>query len=483
MEKKTFWDQIKSFRYRFWMVNLVEFLERFSYYCMRSVLGIYIVTPAKNGGLDLSQTQKGNIFALWALVQCLLPIFSGGISDRYGYKKSICVSFALNAIGLVLMGVAQEYWTFVLSCVLVAIGCGTFKPPIQAILSGNLDKENASVGWGIFYISVNIGGFLAPFLASFARAHSWQYVFFCSAGLILLAYPCLFFLESPKKEKESQKSIKQVVLDLGGLARNIPFVCFLVIYSIFYIVFMQIWDTSPIFIDQWVESNHIISWMGQITGIEFLQKTAREGTQIPAELMLNINTFVIILFAMPVAFLFGKLKHLQSMIFGMFFCAASLLLCGFSREGVWCLLGIALFSIGEIACSPKFSEYVSFLAPENKKALYLGFAQVPFAFGWAAGSVFTGWISDRYSDIYALSARYLTTVLNVMPEQIQKIPRGEWLKTLAEHLKISIPEAKALLWNTYYPPKVWYIMAGIGLLSIVAMILYDRKMKQKKINM
>lgn len=480
MEKKNLSQQMGSFPLRFWMINCVEFLERFSYYCMRSVLGLYIVAPAKNGGLDLSQTDKGTIFAIWALVQCLFPIFSGGISDRYGYKKSLLISFILNAIGLMLMSVAREYWTFVFACILVAFGCGIFKPPIQAMLSHSLDKENYSLGWGIFYIVVNMGGFISPFFASYLRSYSWQYVFFFSTAMIILACPCLLLLESPQKKTQPNKSLQEIAKDFVLLTGNFSLLCFLLIYSVFYIVLMQVWDISPVFIDQWVESNHIVRWLGNLTGMNFFQEAASQGKNIPPELMSNLNTLIIILFTMPIAYYFGKLKHLPAMAWGMFFCALALPLCGFSREGVWCLFGIAVFSIGEIACSPKFSEYISFIAPEDKKALYLGFAQIPFAFAWAAGSVFTGWLNDRYSDIYALSSRHLISVLHVSQEEIAKIPRSEWLKTLAEKLGMSIPKTKDMLWETYYPPTVWYIIAGIGFLSILAMVLYNNKILRIK---
>src|SRR4051794_1004744 len=87
----------------FWMVNLMEMLERLAYYGVRVVIPIYIAQADEVHGLHFTQTQKGEIFMLWALVQTGVPIFSGGFADRYGYKKTVAISIAIKMAGYLLM--------------------------------------------------------------------------------------------------------------------------------------------------------------------------------------------------------------------------------------------------------------------------------------------------------------------------------------------------------------------------------------------
>ena len=61
---------------------------------------------------------------------------------------------------------------------MLAVGVAIFKPGVQGTLVRTLPKENSSVGWGMFYMLVNIGGFLGPPLAHFLYGISWPAVFY-----------------------------------------------------------------------------------------------------------------------------------------------------------------------------------------------------------------------------------------------------------------------------------------------------------------
>src|SRR5215831_383295 len=98
-----FWTQVARFPRAFWMVNIMEMLERLAYYGVRVVIPIYIAQADEVHGLHFTQTQKGEIFFWWALVQAGIPVFSGGFADRYGYKRTIFVSILIKACGYLLM--------------------------------------------------------------------------------------------------------------------------------------------------------------------------------------------------------------------------------------------------------------------------------------------------------------------------------------------------------------------------------------------
>src|SRR5436190_2396058 len=83
----------------FWMVNVMEMLERLAYYGVRVVIPIYIAQADEINGLHFTQTQKGTIFFWWALFQSLTPMFSGGFADRYGYKRTVGVSIGIKVAG------------------------------------------------------------------------------------------------------------------------------------------------------------------------------------------------------------------------------------------------------------------------------------------------------------------------------------------------------------------------------------------------
>jgi MFS family permease len=157
--------QLKDLDSRFWIVNTMEMFERLAYYGVRTVVPLYMVLAREEGGPELSHEQKGVIFAWWAGMQSVLPMFTGGYADRYGHKQTIAAAIVLKIIGYLMMAELKTYEGFFAGCMLLAAGTAIFKPGVQGTLAATLKKSSASVGWGVFYQLVNVGGFIGPVLA------------------------------------------------------------------------------------------------------------------------------------------------------------------------------------------------------------------------------------------------------------------------------------------------------------------------------
>ena len=88
-----------GFTHGYWMLNTIEMFERLAYYLVRSVIAIYIMQADDPHGLHFTASDKAMIYSLWFIFQSLLPTFTGGFADRYGYKKTLAVSITLNILG------------------------------------------------------------------------------------------------------------------------------------------------------------------------------------------------------------------------------------------------------------------------------------------------------------------------------------------------------------------------------------------------
>ena len=93
------WKGIKP---AFWLANALEACERLAYFGIRAILPLMMVSTT-SGGLGLSYTQLGIIYGVWALLQCLIPMVSGGFSESFGYKKTLIVAYVINICGYVMM--------------------------------------------------------------------------------------------------------------------------------------------------------------------------------------------------------------------------------------------------------------------------------------------------------------------------------------------------------------------------------------------
>ncbi len=200
--KIGFAEQLANLDTRYWIVNIMEMLERLAYYGVRAVVALYIVWPPDKGGLQFTHVQKGVIFAWWAYVQSMLPVFTGGFADRYGHKNTVAVAIAIKIAGYLAMASFRDFSGFFLGAMLLAAGTAIFKPGVQGTLAFTLKKGNASVGWGIFYQLVNIGGFVGPILAGFLRGWEWRWVFISCAIIVAVNYLWLPFYKEPTKEPD-----------------------------------------------------------------------------------------------------------------------------------------------------------------------------------------------------------------------------------------------------------------------------------------
>ena len=156
-----------------------EMWERFSYYGMRAILMLYMTTAVATGGLGWSAADAAPIYALYAASVYFLPLIGGWIADRFiGAKRATFVGGIIIMLGHFTLAFPMMP-TFYAGLILVAIGTGFLKSNISAMVGDLYSKEDErrDAGFSIFYMGINIGGFLAPlicgYLAQNAQFRAW----------------------------------------------------------------------------------------------------------------------------------------------------------------------------------------------------------------------------------------------------------------------------------------------------------------------
>ena len=472
----TFVEQVKSFPLSFWMVNVMEMLERLAYYGVRVVIPIYIAQADEPMGLHFTHGQKGLIFAGWALVQSLLPMFTGGFADRFGYKKTIAVSITIKIAGYLMMATQREFWPFLIGCLVLAAGTAIFKPGVQGTMAQSLNRENSSVGWGTFYMLVNVGGFLGPPLAHFLYGISWAWVFYGCAIIVSINYLTLLTYKEVSSGAEQEGNALAVLKrTFGILLSNGKLMLFILIMSGFWLMFNQLFDTLPNFIVDWVDSSgfaHLLP--GGMT------TASTRGLQMTQEWMINLNPALIIVLVVPISYFVSRMRRLTSIFIGMIIASAGLIVAGSSTAAVICIAGILVFSVGEMLSSPKMNEYLGVIAPPGQKGLYMGYANVPNAVGWGFGSWLGGYIYGNMGDKANLALAYLQEKTSVLPDlfELELVGRTESMLMLNHYLGQDASETTTLLWDTYQPWSLWYIFAAVGFASALGMVIYGHYAKR-----
>jgi proton-dependent oligopeptide transporter, POT family len=147
----------------------------------------------------------------------------------------------------------------------------------------------------------------------------------------------------------------------------------------------------------------------------------------------------------------------------------------FSSQGGWLILfGILIFGLGEMASSPKFTEYIGRIAPDDKKALYMGTSFLPIAAGHQLAGWLSGDIFEHISDKYYLLGKELSVRGIHLTEISDSFSKNDFWKEAVRQTGMTSGELSNFLWNTYHPGHIWYLFSGIAILAAVLLWGYNR---------
>jgi dipeptide/tripeptide permease len=484
------WAAIASLSYVFWIVGGMEMVERLAYYGVRSVATLYATRAWSEGGLGVTMATFGTLLLFWNLIQSLVPIFTGGLSDRYGYKQTIFASTVLKCMGYLVMAWFHSYWGFFAGAMLLATGTAVFKPAIQGTLIKSTNRRNSSMAWGIFYQTVNIGGWIGPLIALHMRSRiGWKYVFYTNAAFICLNFLLLLTYREPGKEerlarrqriREGKEKEKNLALEALAELKKPHLFVYLIIFSVWWTMFPMLWDVLPKHVEDWVNTAPLVNFLFGSDGAQsgfwkFLLGMDEDGKTIQPEGIVNINSGMIMIACFLYAAIGARMRATTALLLGTVLIVIALAIYGATHSVGLAILAIVIFSSGEMLASPKFSEFLGNIAPPDKKAMWIGFSQAPILIGWTIEGKLGPTLYNIFSskDVFA---RQMLVQRGLSPSQVteEALPIGEAFKKLVEVTGDTPEHLTQLLYQSHHVGWTWYFFALVGVASAVMIFFYGR---------
>jgi dipeptide/tripeptide permease len=446
---------IRKFPRTFWAANAIELFERVAYYGMNIILAIYLT---RRVGFDDAAAVA--ITSIFISSLYLLPIPAGAISDKIGFRNGLFIAFSVLAAGYGALGAFPSKAAALAALALIAVGGSFVKPVISGTVKKTSPGRLSKLGFSIFYMMVNVGGFSGKLIAkalrqdlgewlsrsqyaslqgwvnsrvppfsvtpelaaraaeqtppmtpdSFVELLRWQsfgmqvICFFSMAmAVAALIFTALAYRE-PDRSGEPVRSTKQTFADMFRVLGDGKFMVFLLIFAGFDLMFWQLYLSVPFYIVR-----HI-------------------SERAPMEWIVAINPGMIILLQMPVAWAVSRMRPLSTMALGMGISTAAMLILGLVPTLWGACLAIATFALGEMTFAPRFLDYVSGMAPKGKVGLYLGYAYLRAFIANSAGAPLSAYLVKRY-----------------VPETGQRAPH-----------------------------VMWFTFAAIGAAALAALFIYNR---------
>jgi proton-dependent oligopeptide transporter, POT family len=384
----------------FWYANLTELFERAAYYSMASFVVIYL------GQLGLGTYWPATLNTLlWFLIY-FLPILSGTVADQIGFRRALLGAFVLLGCGYLLMGypvwlggatlaptIEREVTAgrdvvipVVLGILLVGFGGSVVKPCILGTAQKTAAKR-ATLAFAIFYVVVNMGSLFGRGVAFYVRTRpgaALSAIFAVASVMAVLAFLVVAGLyRGPETAPGSgvpgkpRKSVSETLSGMFTVIFNLRFFLFLLVSCGFFFLYNQVYVALPLYLKTVVESKPAM------------------------DIYTMANPLVIVCFQLLVTRLFGKMKPIRSMIVGTVIIATGMALnvipilagadlraslAGWLPVGSFIVVAsIALCAFAELFTSARMYEYVGAMAPKGQEGLFLGYANLPLAFGSLAG--------------------------------------------------------------------------------------------------
>ncbi|MDZ7859377.1 MAG: MFS transporter [Candidatus Krumholzibacteriota bacterium] len=356
----------------FWVANLVEVLERFSYYGIYMGFGIYMEY------LGYSKAQLGIIQSLFLLISYTIPVISGTFADRFGFKKVLIISYLAYLPSILLLILTESFSGIALTMLSIALAAGIFKPLVSGTVRAVTDRSNKTVGFGIFYAMVNIGASFGPLIAGKLRAISWNHAFIAAAvsiGFMLLI--TIFFYKEPEREIEGA-SLKGKFVDIWTALSDGKYLLFLILLGVFFwLPFWAFFNLTAIYIDKSLDTAQLYMSIKSLFGTSFanfLSHKSEDGSwRLLGETIAHTG-YIIMILQIFVSRIAEKFRAIPTFLFGLVVMFAGFCVIGFANISAPAIvfLGIALFALGEMLSSPRIQEYITWIAPKEKAGLYMG---------------------------------------------------------------------------------------------------------------
>jgi MFS family permease len=355
----------------FWVSQTFELMERGAYY---SMMPIIVVHAIYNVGLPIWLGATITVFMY--PFQYGLPIFTGALAEKVGYKRQIILAFSILTAAYVFLAFAFNTVTMIFAVMAVGMGIGTYKPLISSTVAKCTPDKDRNRAYSVYYWIVNFAAFVIPL--SFAAIiffgvitqEMFYVIFLAGAGFVSINIltAILIFEEVPRSGKV--KTVGDAINNIKIAMRDKKFVVMVMLIGGFWGLYSTFLNALPL--------------------IMFGFDRLPVGFSI---MLLGVfNPMTIILLGIPLTKFIEKVESMRVILTGLVIYLIGMAIIGFTLQWMVVIFGIIVVSVGEFIIAPGYMAFVSKLAPKEKVSAYVGCNFISYLIGLLGGTFVFGLI-------------------------------------------------------------------------------------------
>jgi dipeptide/tripeptide permease len=412
------WHDIRTgFERPFWVANISELFERLSYYAVFASLARYL-----HEVLNFPTQQTGTLTGFFGGLVWFLPVFGGALADKIGFRKALALAYLILSCAYFLLGSLGSSW---LAPVRQSVPLGVLVALVLALPA-----------FGVALVKPTVVGTTAHSSREDVRSFGYSiYYTLVNIGGAAGPYVASFVHQRMRVENVFRVAALSVfVMFIGVLiffkepnrdrGTQTPSMAeagrnFLTVLSNpRFMLFLAI------FTGYW-----IVYWQEFLTLPLYVHNYI--NPTIDTELLLMTGPVVVIALTVVITLLMQKVAPLMAITTGTLISALGWIFLILMPSGLGAVLTLVAVALGEIVMSPRYYDYVSRLAPEGQQGTYMGFAFLPLGIGSFIGGAFGGFLIHYFGEV------------------------------------------------KHEPSGMWWIIIGVGVLTAVLLLAYDKLMMPK----
>ncbi|HUN67140.1 MAG TPA: MFS transporter [Bacteroidota bacterium] len=401
-----------GFHSTFWVANITELFERLAYYGPQAVLAIYL-----HEHLNLSSEQTTWLIGYYGFVVWFMPVIGGTLADRFGFRRTLAGAFMILAIGNFLLGSLSAPWMGAVRDALPLFGLMHLLMLIPAM--GPAVVKPVVVGTTAHAAKEEVRSIGYSIYYTIVNIGAALGPIVASIVRKSVGVEDVFLVSAGTTLTMAVVTLifyREPVREPGRRVTRMSdaFVnLFRVLMNPRFVIFLLIFSGF------WV-----MFWQQYLSLPIFIRDYVNPNADVDRLLAVEATTVITLQFV--VTFLTRKIPAFSAMIAGVLISSLSFLILTFGASTGYIVAALVVLAVGEVTQAPRYYEYVSRLAPPDQQGLFMGYAFLPVGIGYLIGGRLAGSLLHHYGEVQ------------------------------------------------HTPSAMWYIVSGVGLLTTVLMIVYNR---------
>lgn len=405
----------EGFERPFWVANGVELFERLAYYGPSAVMAIYL-----HEHLGLTSEQSTWLIGYYGFIVWFMPVIGGALADRFGFRRTLAGAFMILTVGYFLLGSLSADWMAPVRGAL----------PLFALM--HILMLVPALGPAV--VKPVVVGTTARAAHENVRSVGYS-IYYTVVNIGAAIGPIAASLV------RTSVGVENVFLVSAGLTFAMAIVTLLfykepgranepqtasigvafrnlvrVLGNGRFVVFLVIF--SGFWVTFWQQYMSLPIYVR-----DYVNKDAN------VDRLLSVEATTVILTTFLATYLMRKVPAFTAIIIGVFLSSVSWLILTVGSSTPFIVATLIVLALGEVTQAPRYYEYISRLAPPGQQGLFMGYAFLPIGVGYLIGGRTAGWMLHHFGEVL------------------------------------------------HRPEQMWYVVSGVGLLTGVLLMVYNRIVK------